>query len=1658
MPIEAPTWEETVSDETPKWSDTVDIAPEPFPVIPPSPARTPEELSYRNMMGEQALGTAVPAPVAHGPLLDVPAALPETLIRASMKVPIPSLAQAIRLLPESEREPAIKGISESAAEGLSGLTTPENLAIGAGLAIAPEIGLPLLVAHMQSQVPEALQAIDEAETPQQKWKARANLAQLAGMIVAPAAKPILKGLRGTERIEAIEQPVPPVIPRGPEPPPLPVEAPPEPPPPIPKPIERVVEDYIEPEPTETVVKGEEFAVPAKAAEVLPEAARAAEETGAKIEQPAVPAVEPEKGVTDAIPIREAETVHVGEAPGDRGAVEQGVREQAPTEAPVPEAPETRSTGAEVLLSEPTPAKAKEPVAGGEKKQRKIGQQQIRHLFDRETEAIGGTDILDWISQNMRLMSKSAARKKMGSRFARNKGEYDDAPRVPVHHNERIYGGNALPDQVAQAAYEARVLRSPDVTELWQAVDRASKTRRKAIGTEAREGSTLETAADFVEKATEPSTDKLNQPVDELRVGDAFEIEGQRIEVVKIEEDGTAVLKDGTRWGIQRISPDQTVWVESFEPSESEAIIQAPQTKTTSGEPFKLDEPESVEQQKARLAREEEARKAKEAKATIEAKSAAPLAGSVGDIGQGDLLGGGDLFSGKAPPAAAEPGKGPGMVGMGGAVPSEFIQSPETPTGIRNRVVDQERARRGLPPAVEPAKRSFGEVWDRAMSLIDRDPVYQDRLIDELREKPRALTDIEDATILQRQIDLQNEYGKATRDLAQAYDDGRMPDVEREKLRVAGLSDRLLDLYDIGKKVGTETGRGLNARRMMAYEDFSLAKMELEKRAANGGRRLTDAERQQIEALHNDIKRLDKAYDQYLESRESRLAELEADAAMGKLKAQSPLDKRVLDYAEKFVKGMELTAQRYIKELSGALWTPTPEMLAKAAFIGATKIARGTLEIAKWTDEMVADLGEKFRPYAAQVYDMANKTLEAQLKKVPKPVQEAVKSKPSIGTKEAIAKKIGDKIEKGKADQIWFLVNKLARELYKEGITEREAMVDALHQFLPELSREEVRDAFSGYGNYRPLTKDAISIGLRGMKGELLEIAKLEAMAKGEPPLKSGAERGEITEARRQLIKKVNDAKYKFQVPVEDPETQLKSALDTLKTTLKNRITDYEDRLARGDFAPRPRREIVLDRTAMELKAQAEKVKRRWRAALLADQLKNRTRYERAMDTLVKWRRGFVLSGFTTLGKLTSAAVQRMTFTPAEEAVGAAWQKLPGIRKISERAPREGGFSPKAEAQAITQAWTQGRKDAWQVLKTGRGTLDYLFGTKDTYIGELDAEQRSIVDFFGQMHGFLKAPVKRAEFARSMEKRLEWNIRQGVDVSDPLIQTRIAIEAYKDGNRSIFLQDNMVSDKVRRFINSFEQKSKATGQVPIMGKLAATTGRVLLPITKVPTNIVAETIQYAIGAERGLFKAMRAIRAGTENLKPEEADLIMRDLKKGALGSAFLLIGFFSPEVIGGYYQPGEKRRKSDVKPGMIRMYGQEVPSFLLHNPLLETLQLGATIRRVSDSKLRKRDTENQGIGAGIQAGALGLTEQVPFVREMMEVTKAWNPRERGAFFGELGKSIIIPQGVQQAARYFDQNAAGETIVRKPRNMVEHIETGIPGLRENVPRAPRQPSR
>ena len=341
-------------------------------------------------------------------------------------------------------------------------------------------------------------------------------------------------------------------------------------------------------------------------------------------------------------------------------------------------------------------------------------------------------------------------------------------------------------------------------------------------------------------------------------------------------------------------------------------------------------------------------------------------------------------------------------------------------------------------------------------------------------------------------------------------------------------------------------------------------------------------------------------------------------------------------------------------------------------------------------------------------------------------------------------------------------------------------------------------------------------------------------------------------------------------------------------------------------------------------------------------------------------------------------------------------------------------------------------------------------------GRNDQLPKEAIDFLGNIHGALKTVPKRNEFARSLELRAARAIDQGLDITDPLVQTRLAQEAYQDANRSIFMQDNRVVSGYKAMVKRWGQPDKSTGHTPLGMKALTTAANVALPIVKIPVNLVAETMEYATGTVTGSARLANAYRKGIETLPPDQADMIARQLKKGLLGAAVMLLGFFNPQTFGGYYQPGEKRKKTDVKPGAMKVLGANVPAYLLDSPLMQVGQIGATIRRVADSKLRKHDTATQGTGAGIRAGALGLAEQVPFIGNIVEDVKLFSPQERDRFLAELAKNIIVPRGVSWVAEQTDKNAQGQKVNRRPVTMTKGVEAGIPGLRKNVPVNRRQP--
>lgn len=822
--------------------------------------------------------------------------------------------------------------------------------------------------------------------------------------------------------------------------------------------------------------------------------------------------------------------------------------------------------------------------------------------------------------------------------------------------------------------------------------------------------------------------------------------------------------------------------------------------------------------------------------------------------------------------------------------AEKTAQPQSITSIKNEQVDLERKQRGLPAVTPIARRGFGEVWDQAAAKIDANQNYPDELISELQNKPRALSDVEDATLLHRQVDLQNQFAKAADALDKSHAAGDEAGIMEERARTSALSDQLLELYNVGKKAGTETGRGLNARKLLAAEDFSLASMITQKRAAIGGKPLSAEQTAEVGRLQAKITELQKAVDAYESKTELAKQFKDLLKASAEEAKQAATQKKGIGT---FLEEQANKARERIKARGARLTTGLdPVDSFDRIVIGADHLAKGATSLASWSAKMVGEFGETIRPFLKDLYNKA----------------------------------------------------------------------------------KQYRDA-----------------SLSAMTGK--EDSRLKAM----------------------------------------------------KTRTINRTAELKANTAAGDFTTTKRTPIRLDAEGERLKSDLARAQNDWRRGLGRDRAQNRTTAQKFWDRFVGVERAMKLTSDVVLAKLTLAAAAReMVLTPAEELAGGAISKaLPGLAK---RAPREGGLSPRAEIEAKVQMLTQGMKDSWDNLRMRKSDLEELYGKKEFTPQEW-------YEYMGYLHGALKAPVKRAEFARSVAKRMAWAVSEGKDINNPNVVRELSDEAYVDANRSIFMQDNVVSQMFSNAMRNAEQSKIA----PNLGPGLARLGKFLVPIVKVPTNIVGEVATGVHGLASGGFNAARAYIKGIESLPTDQGDMIMRQLKKGLVGNGLLLAGYFGYKSIGGFYHDQDKRDASDVKAGRYRIGGVDLPRSAGHSTGAMLLNIGATVHRVQDERIKNSDPATKGFAVGVGRAAAGLAEQLPFVPAMTGAADAIGTQHGfEKYISGLISSSTTPGVVSHAARVIDtpgtfpKNILDEPTARKPTSVGENLKMGIPGLRQTVP--------
>jgi hypothetical protein len=487
---------------------------------------------------------------------------------------------------------------------------------------------------------------------------------------------------------------------------------------------------------------------------------------------------------------------------------------------------------------------------------------------------------------------------------------------------------------------------------------------------------------------------------------------------------------------------------------------------------------------------------------------------------------------------------------------------KSPTSIKNAVVDRERAARGLPAAMEPARRSFGTVWDEAMRTVESQPAVQDALIFELAKKARPVSDVEDALLLHRQIALQNRYDTLELEHAKAQKANDQASMTEFEAQQEMLLAELLQLYDINKAVGTATSRGLNARKMLAVEDFTLVRMVAMKRKAKGVETLAAGDAEAVTETQRKIADLEARLREHTE----RITQLEADQAS-------------VDVVKQIVasEGTRPRKKRTIaaKAELDAAWKDVEDYLAGRTFANPldpalishfVKLAKAHINmgIASFQDFVAAVAARIGKEKSKKLGDALRRAWDSTVAEdTPRPRQD-------LKTPEGTSR----------------FARKLAKFFVSTGITERNPLIDAVHgelvKAVPDITRRQTMDAISSYGQYSPLSQEALDVLLRDLKGQMQQVAKLEDMQVGRAPLKTGQERRTPSDEERILIQQVNEMKKQGGFDITDPATQLKSALASVKTRLRNQIADLEHQIETKEKIIKKRARVIQDEDVFRL--------------------------------------------------------------------------------------------------------------------------------------------------------------------------------------------------------------------------------------------------------------------------------------------------------------------------------------------------------------------------------------------------------------------------------------------------------------------------------------------
>ena len=191
----------------------------------------------------------------------------------------------------------------------------------------------------------------------------------------------------------------------------------------------------------------------------------------------------------------------------------------------------------------------------------------RRSFSLPFAPTGAEDVLDHIVDQGGMMSRTKATKQGHPTVA---SDYDDAPELKGVYHQAVFGGTIKPDRMAHILHQNHGIGDGSIGGLYDAVGDAVRTRQTVQKETKRQEVEHKQGERFEKEGLTPHKGDQAVHVGSLSVGDTVVVHGEHMKVKDIDPETMDVtLQDHSRYGAQRVSDGQVLYVESVERKEGE---------------------------------------------------------------------------------------------------------------------------------------------------------------------------------------------------------------------------------------------------------------------------------------------------------------------------------------------------------------------------------------------------------------------------------------------------------------------------------------------------------------------------------------------------------------------------------------------------------------------------------------------------------------------------------------------------------------------------------------------------------------------------------------------------------------------------------------------------------------------------------------------------------------------------------------------------------------------------------------------------------------------------------------------------------------------------------------------------------------------------------